>query len=275
VLGKTETATVLGKTETATVPVPSAPIAIPVAVKAVKAVATVTTVTAFPAKRAASAVDPLRIAMEFRDPMYSLAGTTQRTAMECEEAQRIEVELPSLYKSQGGRSRGWTLSGLDPMMKPRCATGLNPQALRAAKATFDWNLNEKGSSAFLDFICIAKQIRVAVWALSTKTVTLYPAADRQTVEPTSPPLYHVEEGGFLSRESLDGPALIKYADANGWTLAPPASVLKSLAHLTLPELESVGKQLGAPEFTDLKKAERIAALGAFKVKQRLSTSPPS
>ena len=201
--------------------------------------------------------------------MYSMAGATQRTAMECEEAQRIEADLPSLYKSQGGRSRGWTLSGLDPMMKPRCATGLNPQALRAAKAVFDWNLDDKGSSAFLDFICVAKQIRVAVWALSTKTVTLYPAADRQTVEPTAPPLYHVEEGGFLSRESLDGPALIKYADANGWTLAPPASVLKSLAHLTLPELESVGKQLGAPEFTDLKKAERIAALGAFKVKQRL------
>ena len=201
--------------------------------------------------------------------MYSMAGATQRTAMECEEAQRIEADLPSLYKSQGGRSRGWTLSGLDPMMKPRCATGLAPQALRAAKAVFDWNLNDKGSSAFLDFICVAKQIRVAVWALSTKTVTLYPAADRQTVEPTAPPLYHVEEGGFLSRESLDGPALIKYADANGWTLAPPASVLKSLAHLTLPELESVGKQLGAPEFADLKKTERIAALGAFKVKQRL------
>jgi hypothetical protein len=130
-------------------------------------------------------------------------------------------------------------------------------------------LEDKGSAAVLDFICVAQQIRVAVWQTSSKTITLYPAADQQVPEPIPLPLYHVEEGGIPKALSMGGAALIKFAETNGWTLAPPASVLKSLAHLTLPELESVGTRLGAPDFTDLKKAERITALGAFQVKQRL------
>ena len=245
-------------------PVPAAvPAPVPAAVPAVPAVPAV----AAKAAKTVDPVDPLRIGMEQRDLMYSMAGPAQRTAMECEEARRLEEALPLLYRSQGGRSRGWTLSGLEPMLKPRCATGTDPKALRAAKAIFNWDLEDKGSSAFFDFVCVAKQIRVAVWNSSKKIITLYPAADQPQTAPL--PLYHLNEGGSPRQDTMDGPALIKYANTVGWTLAPPSSVLKALTHLTLTELESVGKQLGAPDTTDLKKTERIAALGAFKVKQRL------
>jgi len=198
--------------------------------------------------------------------MYAMANAMQRKAMECEEAQRLEGLLTELYRSQGGRTRGWTLSGLEPMMKPRCASGANLHELQKAKAAFDWMLEDKVSVAFLDFLCVAQQIRVAVWSPDKKNVTLYPAADRASHEKI--PLFHVEEGGFLKNEEMDGSALVRFVEANGWTLTPPQSVLKSLAHLSVPELESVSAKVGLIDFVG-NKAERVVALGIFKVKQRL------
>ena len=106
--------------------------------------------------------DPLRIAMELRDPLYGMANAAHRKAMECEEARRLEGLLSALYKSEGGRTRGWTLSGLEPMLKPRCASGANLKELQRAKAAFDWTLEDKVSVAFLDFLCVAQQIRIAL-----------------------------------------------------------------------------------------------------------------
>ena len=188
--------------------------------------------------------------------------------MEREEAQRIEALLPSLYKSEGGRTRGWTLTAFDPMIKARCASGADLRALQRAKVPFDWTLADKQSPAFLDFICVAQQIRVALWSLSTKTITLYPAADSRAPAESSIPLFHVDEGGVPKDLALEGDAFLRFAEANGWILLPPTSVLKSLAHLTIADLDSVGRQLGMPEGTGTK-TERVAALGTFKVKQRL------
>jgi len=213
-----------------------------------------------------NAVDPLRIAMETRDPMYAMANQSHRTAMEREEAQRIEALLPALYKSEGGRARGWTYTAFDPLIKARCASGSDLRALQRAKAPFDWTLSDKVSAAFLDFICVAQQIRVALWSLSAKTITLYPAADPTALQST--PLFHVDEGGVPKDFELEGDAFLRFAEANGWTLVPPTSVLKSLGHLTMADLESVGTRLGMHERVGTK-MERIAAIGSFKVKQRL------
>jgi len=193
--------------------------------------------------------------------------------MEREEAQRIEALLPSLYKSEGGRTRGWTLTAFAPMIKARCASGADLRALQRAKVPFDWTLADKQSPAFLDFICVAQQIRIALWSLSAKTITLYPAADSRTPG-LAVPLFHVDEGGVLKDFALEGAEFLRFAEANGWTLIPPTSVLKSLAHLTIADLESVGRQLGMPEGTG-SKTERVAALGTFKVKQRLGGSYPT
>jgi hypothetical protein len=204
--------------------------------------------------------------------MYAMANQNHRTAMEREEAQRIEALLQSLYKSEGGRTRGWTLTAFEPMIKARCASGADLRALQRAKVPFDWTLADKQSAAFLDFICIAQQIRVALWSLSTKTITLYPAADSRTPG-LSVPLFHVDEGGIPKDFTLEGDAFLRFAEANGWTLIPPTSVLKSLAHLTMADLESVGMRLGMSEVVGTK-TERVAALGTFKVKQRLRGSAP-
>ena len=220
----------------------------------------------------AAPVDPLRIAMEIRDPMYGMAAFHQRKAMECEEAQRLEGLLTSLYKTEGGRSRGWTLSGLEPMIKPRCASGGDLKELHRAKVPFDWTLQDKVSVAFLDFLCVAQQIRIALWHPASKTITIYPAADASTAFsaalPKTIPLFHIEEGGKPMNCELEGAAFLRHAETHGWTLCPPTSVLKSLGHLTMAELESVGTRLGMTEVTGTK-IERVAAVGTFKVKQRL------
>ena len=85
---------------------------------------------------------------------------------------------------------------------------------------------------------------------------------------------NVDEGGAPKDFALEGDAFLRFAEANGWTLVPPTSVLKSLAHLTMADLESVGMRLGMSEVIGTK-TERVAALGTFKVKQRLRESYPT
>ena len=68
-------------------------------------------------------IDPITLGIEHREPLYTTAGQAAKKQMECEEAQRIEGELGELYKSQGGRSRGWTKTLLEGVIRPRCASG--------------------------------------------------------------------------------------------------------------------------------------------------------
>ena len=84
-------------------------------------------------KKSSRIYDPVVLGIEFADPMYPDAPHHTRRRIECEEAQRIEGMLNNLYKSQGGRSRGWTKGGLELMIKPRCASGGNLHELDAAK----------------------------------------------------------------------------------------------------------------------------------------------
>jgi hypothetical protein len=126
--------------------------------------------------------------------------------------------------------------------------------------------DDKLASAFLDFVCICKQIRVAVWDTDTKIVALYPAADPITKPAgTTYPLYHVNFNGELMFGSSD---LIKLCDSNKFVLMPPLSVLKSLSGLTLDELANVAKQLGMSGLEG-SKTERVAAIASFKVRSRI------
>jgi hypothetical protein len=224
-------------------------------------------------KKPSRIYDPVVLGIEFADPMYPDAPHHTRRRIECEEAQRIEGMLNNLYKSQGGRSRGWTKGGLELMIKPRCASGGNLHELDAAKKTFPWPLvtSDKPTSAFLDFICVAKRIRIAVWFEEKKQVFLYPAADHSEAEAPIP-LLHVSDHGSLlsSRDRFTCPEFLHYCDTNRWVLLPPASILHSLEGLTLAELESVGKKLGMTEVSGTK-ATRVATVAIYKLRQRLQS----
>jgi hypothetical protein len=219
-------------------------------------------------------IDPIVIGLERRDPLYTGAPLRTQRAIEQEEATRLEASLDELYRSQSGRSRGWTKVGLEAMFKPRCASGGDIAALDRAKKAFLWAVvyDDKPTSAFLDYVCVAKQIRVALWFEKEKRVVLYPAAD---IPDSSPPLYHLDSTGRMRTDAttaeMSEEKLLEFCAASGWTLLPPHSVLHTLQSLTLSELENVGRGLGMAEVVG-SKAERIAAIAAYKLRLRLLRS---
>jgi hypothetical protein len=216
------------------------------------------------------AVDPLVLGIELSDPLYEESPARTRHQIECEEGVRVEAKLNDLYKSQGGRSRGWTKVALEGMIKPRCASGGNLKELDNAKRGFLWPLvrTDKPTSSFLDFLCVAKGIRVAVWFEEDKQVIVYPAADNLDNGSTFP-LYHVTDHGVPKDDFATCQAFLESCDTNGWVVLPPASILHSLEGLTLAELESVGTKLGMTDISG-NKATRVAKIAVFKLRQRLS-----
>jgi hypothetical protein len=212
-------------------------------------------------------VDPVVIGMEQIEPLYNSAPRLTKHQMEITEAQRLEALMNEVYAKESGRSRGWTKTGLEQMLKARCASGGDIKELERARVSFPWKLirDDKLASAFLDFVCICKQIRVAVWDTESKIVALYPAAD-PVAKPAGKiyPLYHVSLNGELM---FGGSDLIKLCDTNKFVLMPPLSVLKSLSGLTLDELANVATQLGMSG-VEGNKAERVAKIASYKVRSR-------
>jgi hypothetical protein len=229
-------------------------------------------------------VDPIVVGIEHTDPLYIGAPERTQRAIECECAQAIEARLDELYKSEAGRSRGWTKVGLDAMIKPRCASGGDLGELDRAKKGFVWSavLEDKGASAFLDFVCVAKGIRVAVWFNEKKQVVVFPAADATAaVAPRDESeaavatkafdqIYHVDSAGHPRFGMRSPAALLEFCAREFWTVLPPHSVLHSLSGLTLSELESVATQLGlAADALPRSKADRVTAIASHKLKLRL------
>ena len=217
-------------------------------------------------------LDPIVLGLEKTDILYNDVTKTIKKQKEIEEALRIEERISELYKSQGGRSRGWTKALLEAIIKPRCASGGDLYELKSSKSVFLWQMvcSDKPTSAVLDFLCVAKQIRVAIWSEEKKTILIFPAADYIGEDANKEiGLYNVSDTGLLQKSGLNtGSALVKFAQEEGWTLLAPHSVIHSLEKLTLAELASVGEKLGMG-VVEGSKVERIAAIVSFKLKSRL------
>jgi hypothetical protein len=219
-------------------------------------------------------LDPIVFGIEMIDILYNHSPKASKRQMEIDEALRCEARIDELYKSQGGRSRGWTKTMLEAIIRPRCASGGDIHELNQAKSVFLWQVvkTDKSVSAFLDFLCVAKQIQVAIWDDDTKAITVYPAADyiSDGAFGVVKGLYHVHHTGMMMRvgEVNTGKDLVDYATRHSWTLLPSTSVIHSLEKLTLADLESVGKKLGMAMVAG-SKVERIAAIAGYKLKSRL------
>jgi hypothetical protein len=129
---------------------------------------------------------------------------------------------------------------------------------------FSWDdlRANKKTSAILDFVCLAKEIRVAIWYEDTREVFVWPAAD-SSKQRSLPPLFHFSSSGSpLRKESVL---------EEGWTLRPPHSVEHSLEKLTIGELAEVAQKLGIPEPSG-KKADYIKQIGSERTKLRFVAS---
>jgi hypothetical protein len=182
--------------------------------------------------------------------MYSIANGNIRQQLECDEARRLEGRIASLYKEASGRSRGWVKTKLEAYFLPRAAVGSRVYA----KDVFDWSkIWEKEGSAILDFLCLAKGIRLAVWREADKVIGIWPAADNGDL-----PLYHVSSGGILlgTRNILQP----------GWRLQAPYSVEHALEKLSLEELDNVAEKLSV--VLPAKKAEKVRKLAETRMRMR-------
>jgi hypothetical protein len=220
-------------------------------------------------------LDPVVLGIEHREVLYNNSPKASKRQIEIDEALRCESRIDELYKSQGGRSRGWTKTMLEAAIRPRCASGGNLHELKQAKSVFLWQMagQDKSTSGFLDFLCVAKQIQVAIWNDDNRTITVYPAADYigdGAISTNARPFYNVLHNGLMMKSNGvgNGSELVMFAGNHGWTLLPPPTVIHSLEKLTLNDLESVGKKLGMSEVVG-SKIERIAAVAGFKLKSRL------
>jgi hypothetical protein len=182
--------------------------------------------------------------------MYAIASPNVRLSLECEEARRLESLVDTLYKEESGRSRGWTKTRLVEFLVPRAAAGGRP------RSPFDWAAiwTQKEASALLDFVCLAKGIRLAVWKSETE-VGLWPAADK---EGTQSPLYHVGSTGVTLRDR----------NISNIRIHAPYSVVAALEKLSVDELESVAQKMGV-SLPSGKKGEKAAFLASARMRLRI------
>ncbi len=217
-------------------------------------------------------IDPIVLGISEKDFLYMGASDKTKHQMECEESIRIEGLIDKLYSEEGGRSRGWTKKMLEAFIKPRCASGGNLFELEKAKVSFDWEkiFSDKETSAILDFLCLAKNIRVVVWK-DEFHFGLWPAADHAVIEKI-PTLIHialVDGKGYLTNGSFNTiENLFEYVKTNekvGWIPALACSNL--LSNKTVDELNEEGKKVHL-DVSDLKKSQKIAMIAA---KRRMLT----
>lgn len=205
--------------------------------------------------------DPICFGISIRDPMYEIASVSVKQSIEAEEARLLESKIADLYKSESGRSRGWTKKSLESFFQSRSATG----GFLPSKQVFVWTsvFTDKQASALLDYVCIAKGIRLAVWNQAEKCIGIWPAADLSTSKQI-PPLFHA---------STDGVALSKTSVfENGWKLRAALSVEHGLEKLSIDELDSIAEKMGITEYMTGKKTDRLRTLAQIRTEQRLQTS---
>ncbi len=203
--------------------------------------------------------DPICIGISLRDPMYEIASPNVKQSIEVEEARMLEEKIGTLYKEESGRSRGWVKSALEAFFQPRSASGGSVYA----KQAFDWSKigSDKDVSAILDFICISKGIRLAVWNSAEHRVRIWPAADRSDAKETPPLLHYSSEGRPLSQKTS--------VFETGWTLSSALSVEHTLTKLTLAELASVAEKMGMNTgILSAKKSERVQQIADERARLR-------
>jgi len=164
--------------------------------------------------------DPVALSLWIRDPLYRVASPVIRRSMEMEEAAFLLTNSETAWKSHNGRIRGWVRKHLEEDLRMRSSGGGEaPDAWEAIRTT-------KRAALLLDYICIMRSIRVALWWPDQKAVTVIPLSGKDAGKQISQ--LNCVSGRMLvgpsSEFTIPGsawPALLLTAKEIPWT--PPAS----------------------------------------------------
>jgi hypothetical protein len=163
--------------------------------------------------------DPVSFSLWVRDPLYRIATPTIRRSMEMEEAAFLLHGSETAWKQHNGRTRSWIRKHLEEDLRLRAGGGdPAPDAWEAIRTT-------KRAALLLDYVCIVRGLRVALWWPDLKAVTVVPLSGS-----TAPAVAQLNclssrmligPAGELSVPAVTWPSLLFKAADIVW--APPAS----------------------------------------------------
>lgn len=112
--------------------------------------------------------DAVSLALWVREPLYRIATVAIRRSMEMEEASFLLNNSETAWKQHNGRVRGWVRKHLEEDLRLRAGGGdPAPDAWESIRTT-------KRAALLLDYICIMRGLRVALWWPDQKAVTVVP-----------------------------------------------------------------------------------------------------
>jgi len=121
-------------------------------------------------------LDGVSLSLWILDPMYRAASPPIRRSMEMEEASFLLHSSESAWKEHNGRVRGWVRKHLEEDLRLRAGGGEPaPDAWEAIRGT-------KRGALLMDYICVLRSLRVALWWPDHKAVTVIPASASKVTE---------------------------------------------------------------------------------------------
>jgi len=184
--------------------------------------------------------DIVSFALWIRDPMYRTATTNIRRAMEMEEAAALLHAIDAAWKDN--KSRGWVRKHLEEDLRDRAAgVAAPPDAWESVRSL-------RRAAMLVDYVCIQKGIRVALWWPDCNTVTCIPCSPcspcempSDAAEPSAV-VYNLNCTTGKSLVGLTGAAypavqwtslhVLAKSGGNGFTWIPPACA-PSIGSLTV------------------------------------------
>jgi len=112
--------------------------------------------------------DAVSASLWIRDPLYRMATTSIRRSMEMEEAAYLLHASETAWKQHNGRVRGWVRKHLEEDLRARSA-GADP-------STDSWETlrTVKRAAQLADYICVVRNIRLALWWPTASSVSVLP-----------------------------------------------------------------------------------------------------
>lgn len=170
--------------------------------------------------------DIVSLVLWVSDPLYRTATATAQRLMEKEEAAALLHASEAEWKRLGGRTRGWVRSHLEEDLRDRAA-GADPK-------TDAWSSlrDTKRAANLVDYICIVRGLRVALWWPESKMATVFPMTGGSQTQGIVQ--LNADTGRILLNPTgyrVDGPSWPSVLTAaKGFTWSPP------------PNAPSVGSQ---------------------------------
>jgi hypothetical protein len=159
--------------------------------------------------------DPVSLSLWVRDPLYRIATPAIRRSMEMEEAAFLLHGSETAWKQHNGRTRSWIRKHLEEDLRLRAGGGdPAPDAWEAIRTT-------KRAALLLDYVCVVRNLRVALWWPDLKAVTVVPLSGLGTSAPL------VSQLNCLSGRMLIGPVGELSVSAATW----PNLLLKASADI--------------------------------------------